>query len=150
MVKTENLATFQASGPAALARLMVEGRDPTRGGEAARKRAASLARRQEERAAWERRHGTPDSKEFRRNILPRLQGIPLRRIARVTGLSIRYCSLFRRGLYVPHARHWNELGRVGKEAAQPQGYEIRRRIERSGTLSGSEHIFAGQDKVLSE
>lgn len=118
VIKTEGLATFKASGPAALARLMAEGRDPTHGGEAARKRAASLARRQYEAARWERSHTRPGREEFRRTVLPGLQSVPLRRMANATGLSIRYCSLIRRGLYVPHPRHWVALTRAGTKTQE--------------------------------
>lgn len=38
-----------------------------------------------------------------------LQGVPLSAMMRATGLSLRYCSLIRRGLAVPHPRHWAAL-----------------------------------------
>lgn len=120
VLKTESLAKFQASGPAALARLMAEGRDPTHGGEAARKRAASLARRQREAAEWEHTNLRQDRERFARTILPNLQSVPIRRMAKATGLSVRYCSLIRRGLYVPHPRHWEALERVSEKSATPR------------------------------
>lgn len=59
-------------------------------------------------AAWEQETATefpsiPD--DFARDILPRLQSIPLRAMADRTGLTKGYCSFVRRGLYVPHRRH---------------------------------------------
>jgi CRISPR-associated endonuclease Cas1 len=113
-VREEGLATFQVAGPAALARLMAEGRDPTHGGAAARKRAKSLARRREEAAKWERTNHRPDPEEFRRRILPGLQAVPIEEMARATGLSVRYCSMIRRGLYMPHPRHWEVLKLLGE------------------------------------
>jgi CRISPR-associated endonuclease Cas1 len=104
-----NISALQVAGPATLARLMVEGRDPTHGGAAARSRAASLARHRKEAAEWERTNRRPDPGEFTRNILPGLQGVPIEKIARATGLSIRYCSFIRRGLNVPHPRHWETM-----------------------------------------
>jgi hypothetical protein len=44
---------------------------------------------------------------FRREILPLIQNVPLRRLSKGTGLSLRYVSLIRRGERVPHPRHWD-------------------------------------------
>ena len=38
--------------------------------------------------------------------LPLIQGVPLRRLPRATGLSLRYVSLIRRGERTPPPRHW--------------------------------------------
>jgi hypothetical protein len=46
---------------------------------------------------------------FRREILPLIQEVPLRRLVEATGLSLRYCSLIRRGERIPHPRHWHVL-----------------------------------------
>jgi hypothetical protein len=35
-----------------------------------------------------------------------IQQIPLSRLQRATGLSLRYVSLIRRGERTPHPRHW--------------------------------------------
>lgn len=100
--------------PAALRRLTAEGRDPAHGGGAGRMRGASNARRQREVASWDRAHpNRPDPEVFKREILPNLQEVSLGRIARATGLTRMYCSLIRRGLCVPHARHWDTLAEVG-------------------------------------
>lgn len=111
-VKAEGFEAWKASGPAALSRLMREGRDPTHGGAAARHRAESLARRRQKAAEWERTNRRPDPAEFTQTILPGLQDVPLSRMVEVTGLTVRYCSLIRRGLYVPHPRHWEALKSV--------------------------------------
>jgi hypothetical protein len=37
---------------------------------------------------------------------PLIQGVPLSRLQRATGLSLRYVSLIRRGERTPHPRHW--------------------------------------------
>lgn len=101
--------TIQAAGPARLAHLRAEGRDPAHGGRAARRRGASIARRNQEMADWDKKHDRPDPQLFSREILPLLRGIPLEQITEATGLSLRYCALIRRGLYVPHPRHWGAL-----------------------------------------
>jgi hypothetical protein len=64
----------------------------------------------QDQAAWEVEHGTDaDPEVFRHEILPQLQEVSLGRMAKATGLSEQYCSLIRRGLYVPHQRHWTTL-----------------------------------------
>jgi len=110
----ESLSKFQEAGPAALAKMMAEGRDTSHGGAAAYKRAANLARRQQEAAEWERTRGLPDPKEFAKKILQGIQGVPIHRMVKATGLSLRYCSLIRRGLRVPHPMHWERLKAIGK------------------------------------
>lgn len=108
--REQAVGPFQQAGPATLRRLRADGRDPSHGGDATQKRGASIATRNREAAEWDRHHTErPDAEEFKRNVLPRLQGVPLQRIMKATGLSLRYCSLIRRGLYMPHPRHWEVL-----------------------------------------
>ncbi len=69
-------------------------------------------------AAWEAEDGTDwDEENFRRHILPRLQGVPLSSIMEVTGLSVWHCSLVRRGDVVPHPRHWAALRTLAEKPA---------------------------------
>ncbi len=75
-------------------------------------RAASLLRRKREAVIWERQHRRPDPAEFRKKILPKLRSVPLGQMVKATGLSLIYCSLVRRGVYVPHPRHWGPLKSV--------------------------------------
>ncbi len=80
------------------------------GGEMAKRRAAKLVQRMHDQAAWEAEHGDgADPEAFQREFLPQLQAVTLGAMAKATGLSEQYCSLIRRGLYVPHARHWTTL-----------------------------------------
>jgi hypothetical protein len=59
---------------------------------------------------WQRNHeGSRNDVDFMREIRRRLQNVPLREIVRATGFSLGYCSLIRRGLRVPHPRHWASL-----------------------------------------
>ncbi len=53
--------------------------------------------------------GPVDDRDFRRDILPGLQAVTLRRIMEATGLSKRFASQIRNGLAVPHQRHWKAL-----------------------------------------
>jgi hypothetical protein len=103
-----NLASVAASR--VLAQLRASGRDPAHGAEAARKRAAALSRRREEAKVFERRSDALPSKEiFEREILPRLKSVSVPSMARATGLTRGYCSMIRRGIHVPHPRHWEAL-----------------------------------------
>ncbi len=59
--------------------------------------------------AWDRHHGPADQQVYKREILPRLANVTLRQLGAATGLSKTTCSQIRRGLKVPHPRHWEEL-----------------------------------------
>ncbi|MDP9369369.1 MAG: hypothetical protein M3Q03_14030 [Chloroflexota bacterium] len=67
---------------------------------------------------WERGRGDADQGDaevFRREVLPKLQGVPLGVMAKATGLSEGYCSFIRRGEKVPHRRHWASLARLNND-----------------------------------
>jgi transcriptional regulator with XRE-family HTH domain len=68
---------------------------------------------------------------FRREILPLLRTIPIRRIAREVGISLRYASLIRRGEYVPHPRWWEALQAL---ARAPMAEDV----------TATEQLLAGQ------
>ena len=54
-------------------------------------------------AEWDREHpDRADPSEFACTILPGLQDVPLSALMKATGLSLRYCSLVRRGLRMRH------------------------------------------------
>jgi hypothetical protein len=64
-------------------------------------------RQQQELAEWRQQgHGQSDPAIFLTEILPGLSDVPLSQLVEVTGLSEPYCSRIRRGLAVPHIRHW--------------------------------------------
>ncbi len=105
----EQHAAFSASGPAAVSHLRAAGSDPMHSPEARRKVSLATAESNRERAAWNREHEPGDPELFVRDILPVIQSIPLRRLAQATGLSIQHCGMIRRGLRVPHPRHWEAL-----------------------------------------
>ena len=94
--RVEQRAGFVASGPAALARLRAEGVDPAHGGAAGRRRSETMRRRHRQAAEREPTE-SGDLDRFASEILPAIQGIPLRRLAEATGLSVGYCTLIRRG-----------------------------------------------------
>jgi CRISPR-associated endonuclease Cas1 len=98
---------------ATLTSLRAGGKDPAHGREAAKKRARSLALRRQETKTYEAvARELPSREFFIQEILPRLAGVPIRAMARATGLTRGYCSMIRRGIYVPHQRHWEALKRL--------------------------------------
>lgn len=68
-------------------------------------------RRARERAEWEKLGLDLEAERERskKDILPALQGVPLSRIIKATGLSRRYASMIRRGVYVLHPVHYKRL-----------------------------------------
>jgi hypothetical protein len=59
---------------------------------------------------WGEAHGKlVDLSAFQRDILPLIQDVPLSRLQRATGLSLRYASLIRRGERTPRPRQWQGL-----------------------------------------
>lgn len=83
------------------------GADPSHSSSANERRAGKMSKSRKDAAEWRRVNGPePDPDEFRRKILPRLLGLPARRLAEATGLSRPYCDSILRGVKVPHPRWW--------------------------------------------
>jgi CRISPR-associated endonuclease Cas1 len=101
---------FHGSGLAAIEAKKAGAEDPTHGAAAADRRAAANVARKREAREWDEQHGKlVDLSAFQRDILPLIQGVPLSRLQKATGLSLRYVSLIRRGERTPHLRHWQAL-----------------------------------------
>ena len=101
------------AGRRRLAKLREEGEDPAHGGEAGTRRAAKISVENRKSGQWNRdNQARPDPAVFAIEILPGLQGFTLKEIKAVTGLSLDYCSKIKRGLKVPHPRHWQLLRRL--------------------------------------
>jgi len=64
----------------------------------------------------------PEPETFTRDILPGLQAVPLGVMAGATGPTQGYCSFVRRGLKIPHQRHWEALAALSKASAVPATY----------------------------
>jgi hypothetical protein len=62
-------------------------------------------------AAW-RDDGSLEGADFIRDILPKLQSLPVRAIADAMGSSIAHGSKVRCGKHVPHRRHWKALAQL--------------------------------------
>ena len=103
--------TFQAAGQAKIKAMRAAGHDPTTDPDAQRRRAISASKQRRAVTAW-RDDGSLDGVDFRRDILPKIQGFPVRVIAEATGCSISHASKVRGGGIVPHKRHWIALARI--------------------------------------
>jgi hypothetical protein len=107
------LSRLADAGAKSFAKLHASGKDRSHGGDAAKKRGQSNARRSREREEWKRMNSEVDIEVEKQNfvdaLLPKLRDIPVRRIVNATGLSIRYASMIRRGLYTPHPMHYQKL-----------------------------------------
>lgn len=111
-------------GTERLQALRAQGQDPSRStvaltslGETQRQRAAA-------RGAWERTHDRQayTAEAFRRDVLPGLAEQPLSALMRTTGLSVRYCSLIRRGESIPHPLYWEALRTLTNPAPARDGH----------------------------
>ncbi len=113
----EQQKAFEAGGGAAIRRAWAEGKVRWRDWESAKRKVGERnALRQREARSWNAEHGRPDPAQFRLEILPGLDGVPLKTIASVTGLSKQYAGLIRRGSVVPNSRHWSALRGIARNA----------------------------------
>jgi hypothetical protein len=106
--------SFSDSGRAKLKELRAAGVDPSQTGDAAQKRRSTMQQRRREEREWDAAHRDTEINEtvFTHEILPQLQALTLSTLEAATGLSQQYCSLIKRGLKVPHPRHWENLKRL--------------------------------------
>jgi hypothetical protein len=89
---------FHDTGLAAIEHAKQAGHDPSHTPGAERKRGATISQRKHANADWEARYGKlTDLGAFEREVLPTIQQVPLSRLVRATGLSLRYVSQIRRG-----------------------------------------------------
>ena len=107
--RQEQLTRFITSGPKRLKELRDSGFDLAHGGEVGKKRGNRNRKHILENRKWDHQNlNELLNIDFEKDILPGLQCVPIRKIQKVTGLSLRYCSLIRQGT-VPHKRHWEKL-----------------------------------------
>jgi hypothetical protein len=116
---------FHGFALAAIEKKRVAGGDPTHGEAAAARRTETNITCKRQAREWDEAHGKlVDLSGFQRDILPLTQNVPLSRLQRTTGLSLRYVSLIRQGERTPHPRHWEVLlGAV--ECAVPVSRPVR-------------------------
>src|SRR5262245_17298367 len=91
--------------------MRADGNDPAIIEEANTKRKVSYKQRSEQKKQCEALHPmTLDTRErWQAEHLPRIQGVPIRTLARASGLSLKYCSLIRRGKFISHSMYWDGL-----------------------------------------
>ena len=88
------------------------GNDPRADAETNRKRGEAIVEQRRRSRQWKRENpdgAGHDRAWFLREVMPKLDDVPLSAIARVTGLSLAACSRYRAGARVPHPRHWEAL-----------------------------------------
>ena len=90
-----------------LARARAAGRDPAHGGDAASKRGQANRQHQREIGEWKAANERSTPAILTREILAGLQAVTAGQMAKTTGLSRPYCSMIKRGAYVPHPKHWS-------------------------------------------
>lgn len=102
------------AGRVKLKELRAEGTNPSPTVEAGEKRRSTMQQRRREEGESDAAHPNTvvDDSVFTTEILPTLQELSLSAIAGATGLFQQYCSLIRRGLNVPHPRHWEAMSRL--------------------------------------
>jgi CRISPR/Cas system-associated endonuclease Cas1 len=112
-------AQWASVGRQRLAVGRLAGSDPAHGGAAGEQRAAKVSIENRRSRQWNRDHADrPDPELFVAQIAPALADVTLRAMSEATGLSTDYCSKIRRGLKVPHPRHWEALQDLGFRAAK--------------------------------
>ena len=99
-----------AKAHAVLRERRLAGSDPAHGGRSGKLRgkrnsAKLLANSEWERNQTEEMHPAIFEKEIR----PKLKTVSLLETMQATGLSRTYCGMIRRGVRVPHPRHWEAL-----------------------------------------
>jgi hypothetical protein len=100
----------------AKAELRAAGKDPSHGGEVARKRGATHREQLRRNAEWEASKApTMTEDEYRARVLPGLARASVRAIALAMGVSQGYAARLRKGETVPHPRHWAALSGLAGE-----------------------------------
>lgn len=102
-------AIHAIGGLATLAERRADGTDPAHGGAAGIARGSRNAAHVAAAKAYDAAHPADSTLDFARDVLPGLRHVTVRAMADATGLTQGYCSFVRRGLRIPHRRHWQTL-----------------------------------------
>ncbi len=105
------IPVFKAAGPAKIAAMRAAGHDPAHDSRSSAPPRRDGSQQRKAAIAW-RDDGSLDGVDFRRDILPKLQSLPVRMIAEAMGAASRTVRRFRGGKLVPHKRHWLTLRRL--------------------------------------
>ena len=94
------------------------GSDPAHGGKAAKLRGKRNSVKLLANSKWEKNQDEKlDPATFEKDIGPRLKTVSLLETMQATGLSRTYCGMIRRGVRIPHPRHWEAL----RDLVRPPG-----------------------------
>jgi hypothetical protein len=97
----------------ALAAQSAAGNDPRRSAAVNGARGEAIAEAHQRNRRWAREHpGQRDEAWFRREVMPKLDGFPLKEIGKATGLSLAACGRIRAGTKIPHPRHLEALQKL--------------------------------------
>lgn len=113
--EAEKLEVMGERGQEALAQLRAKGTDPAHGGQAARKRGNTSRDQNAASRRWERDNPKPPDSVYMEEIGPRLDRVTVPQIVNATGLSSGYASMIKRGIKIPHPRHWAALQSLASE-----------------------------------
>ena len=117
VVQSEHLEEMVHRAHTRLRELRDKGRDPAHGNEAATRRGESVSANNRASTEWNRNNERLDPEIFTNEILPLIQEVPLSAVVEATGLSKGYCSFIKRGIKIPHERHWPALKQLNKDYA---------------------------------
>lgn len=109
----EKLQLMSQQSQKSLRKARSEGRDPAHGGTAASRRGETIRLQNHAAQDWDERNERPPVEQFTESILPTLANVTIPQMMEATGLSSGYCSMIKRGIKVPHPRHWPSLRRLG-------------------------------------
>src|SRR5690606_24023136 len=109
----EKLQLMSQRSQKSLSKARSEGRDPAHGGAAAAKRGETMRLQNQASQDWDQKNERPPAEHFTESILPALADVTIRQMMEATGLSSGYCSMIKRGVKIPHPRHWPTLRQLG-------------------------------------
>ena len=119
--EAQEKADWLTTGRQRLQQLRKVGEDPAHGGVAGEKRGEANRQHQDAVADWNATQPRPDDREYLDVIFPGLQNVSLREMSEATGLSLGYCSFIKRGVKIPHPRHWPTLRTISVAGALTVG-----------------------------
>jgi len=108
--EAERTGKLVRSARVVLSEMRASPEDPAQSEEARRKRAEKVRVMSLAARAWEREHGPVyDPDTYSREILPKIQGMSVRALAKLTGLSDYYLWQVRKGQRRLHPRFWDRV-----------------------------------------
>jgi CRISPR-associated endonuclease Cas1 len=96
-----------------LARLRAQGRDPRNTAAVRKRRIAKASMNRRAVVAW-KDDGSLEGVDFARDILPKIQSVPINILSKTLRCSASYACKIRAGKYTPHKRHWRTLMKLGR------------------------------------